>query len=109
MDFKHLFDLAKDLGGPADVTGRALAQNTGVLAGGLEGEKMIEGCHCIYPAQGDFQPAGDISHQVGIEIAERFLNGMQRFDQRVGRISVQAHGSVDDSKALVRGSGGEGR
>ena len=66
-----------------------------------ECKKMVEGCHRVYPGQRDIQIFCNVFHDIGIQEAVSLLDGMQRFDQGVGCMSMQPHGSINHSQPLV--------
>jgi len=63
-----------------DVAGGAHANEAAVLAGRLESEEVVEGGDTVGLAERDAERFGDEAERRLVEIAERFLNGVESFD-----------------------------
>jgi len=85
----------------------AQANEAAVLAGRLESEEVIEGGDAVSLAGGNAERFGDKADRRLVEKAERFLNGVESFDEGVARKAVTPHGAIDDTPTLiVRGERG---
>ena len=96
-----LFGRGYQLVGALDVAGRAGADGHGVLARRLEAEVVVEGDHSIGLAERHAQGAGHKTNGVVVQVAERGLHGVKRFNQRVAGKPILAHGAVDDLPTFV--------
>ena len=96
-----LFRRGDQLVSALDVAGGAGADGHGVLAGRLEAEVVVEGHHSVGLAQRHAQGAGHKADGVVVQVAERGLHGVQRFNQRVAGKAILAHGAVHDLPSFV--------
>ena len=100
-DAKVALDGIQQLWRSLDVARRAHADDTGMFARGFQGEEMVEGSHAIRPAQGHAQRHGDVAQCLLVQISERLLNRVQRFNQPARLLALTPHGGIDQLPAFV--------
>src|SRR5579883_632273 len=87
--------------GPLDVARGAGADDARVLPLGGEAEEVVKSCDAVDAAGGQLQGVRDVVEQVGLEVAEQLLRGVQHLDQRIGREPVPLQGRVEHPESVI--------
>ena len=105
---ERLAERAEHLAAAFDVAGRARADHAGVLALRLHAEEVVEGRHAVHPRRWNVQARGDVSEGRFVQVSERLLGRMERFDQRRWCVAMAPHRRIHDAPALVVRGWGNG-
>ena len=72
-----------------------------MLARGFQGEEMVESSDAVSPAEGYAQRHGNIAQRLFVQISERLLNRVQRFNQSARMLALPPNGGIDQLPSLV--------